>query len=54
MTPNNSLTAVVTTFNNEATLDACLASLRFADELIVLDSFSTDATESIAQKHGAR
>lgn len=52
MNRNTPLTAVVTTFNNEATLEACLTSLRFADELIVLDSYSTDTTESIAQKHG--
>lgn len=47
------LSAVITTLNNAETLEACLASLAFADELIVLDSFSTDATQAIAQKHGA-
>ena len=38
------MSGVVTTFNNAATLDACLASLAFCDERIVLDSGSTDAT----------
>ncbi len=48
------LSAVVTTYNNAATLDACLASLAFADEVLVLDSGSTDETAAIARRHGAR
>lgn len=48
------LSAVVTTLDNAATLDACLASLRFCDEIVLLDSGSTDATLEIAQKYGAR
>jgi len=48
------LSAVVTTYNNAATLDACLASLAFADEVRVLDSGSSDATVAIAERHGAR
>lgn len=47
------LSAVVTTFNNAATLGDCLASLAFCDELIVLDSESSDDTRAIAQRHGA-
>ena len=48
------LSAVVTTFNNAATLEACLASVAFCEERVVLDSGSTDATREIAQRHGAR
>jgi len=48
------LSAVVTTFDNAATLDRCLASLAFCDEVVVLDSGSSDATREIAQQHGAR
>ncbi|MEM7406055.1 MAG: glycosyltransferase family 2 protein [Pseudomonadota bacterium] len=48
------LSIFVTTFNNEETLDACLASAAFADELVVLDSYSTDRTVDIASHHGAR
>ena len=47
------LSGVVTTFNNGATLEACLASLAFCEELVVLDSGSTDATREIALRHGA-
>src|SRR5205085_4470358 len=48
------LSAVVTTFNNAATLERCLASVAFADDLVVLDSGSTDATVEIATKYKAR
>ena len=49
-----SLSAVVTTLDNARTLDHCLASVAFAEELLVLDSGSTDATLDIARKYGAR
>ncbi len=48
------LSAVVTTFNSAQTLSACLASLAFCDELVVLDSGSSDATAEISLNHGAR
>ncbi len=48
------LSVVVTTLDNAATLAACLGSVRFADDLVVLDSGSTDATPAIAAAHGAR
>ena len=47
------LSVIVTTFNNEATLQRCLESVGFADEIVVLDSFSTDATVAIAKRCGA-
>ncbi len=52
MTPR--LSGVVTTLDNGATLEACLASLAFCDELVLLDSGSSDATLEIALRHGAR
>jgi glycosyltransferase involved in cell wall biosynthesis len=48
------LSVVVTTFNNADTIDACLRSVAWADEIVVLDSGSTDATAGIAGQHGAR
>lgn len=49
------LSLVVTTLDNAATLDRCLASAAgLAAELLVLDSGSADETESIARRHGAR
>jgi hypothetical protein len=41
--------------NEEANLDACLAGVAaLADDTIVVDTGSTDATKSIALRHGAR
>ncbi len=45
---------VVTTLNNAATLERCLSSAAFADDIVVLDSGSADATLDIAKKHEAR
>jgi len=43
------------TLNEEANLPRCLDSCAgLADEIVVLDSGSTDATETIARKFGAR
>lgn len=48
------LAAIVLTFNEEQHLPDCLASLQWADEVIVFDSLSTDRTVAIAQAAGAR
>ena len=48
------ISVFVITFNNAKTLENCLKSVRWADEIVVLDSFSTDNTISIAEKYGAR
>lgn len=48
------LSAFVTTFNNAQTLSACLESVQWADEIVVLDSYSTDETMQIAEKYGAK
>lgn len=48
------LSVFVTTLDNAATLERCLASVSFADEIVVLDSGSQDATAEIAARHGAR
>ena len=47
------LSAVVTTLDNAATLERCLASLAWCDEIVLLDSGSTDATQEIAHRFGA-
>lgn len=48
------LGAVVITFNESAHIADCLASLAFADETLVFDSFSTDETVMLAEQAGAR
>ena len=46
--------AVILTLNEERALPGCLASLRGCDDVVVLDSGSTDATAALAEAAGAR
>src|SRR5690606_41902640 len=48
------LSACIITFNEADRLGDCLASLAFCDEIVVVDSGSTDATAAIARQAGAR
>lgn len=49
------ISAVIITYNEESFIDNCLSSLHgVADEIIVVDSFSTDRTEEICRKHGVK
>jgi len=48
------LTVLVPTRNEEANLRDCLESVKWADELFVVDTFSTDGTLEIAREFGAR
>ena len=52
--PRAPLSAVLITHNAAAQLDGCLASLDFADEIVVVDSGSSDTTAEIASRRGAR
>jgi glycosyltransferase involved in cell wall biosynthesis len=48
------VSALVLTYNEEANLPRCLQSLSWCDDIVVLDSFSTDATVNIAHSAKAR
>jgi len=48
------LTVAIIALNAAAQIGACLASVDFADEVLVVDSGSTDDTGAIAKRHGAR
>jgi glycosyltransferase involved in cell wall biosynthesis len=50
-----SISAVIITFNEQDFIGKCLASLEgIADEIIVVDSFSTDSTEEICKRYNTR
>lgn len=48
------LSAVIITRDAAAPLPECLQSVRFADEILIVDSGSQDGTRDIAKRHGAR
>lgn len=48
------LSACIVAMDEEDRLPACLASLDFCDEIVVVDSHSKDRTRELAAAHGAR
>ncbi len=48
------LSVLVPVKNEAANLRDCLAGVSFAEEIVVVDSASTDATQAIAEESGAR
>ena len=54
MVSREAFSAVIITLNAAAQIEACLQSVAFADEVLVVDCGSTDATLALAQKAGAR
>ncbi len=52
MTP---ISAIIITFNEEKNISRCIESLQgVADEIVVVDSLSTDSTQQICAQHGVR
>lgn len=45
------LSVVITTFNEEVNVAECIESVLFADEILLVDSFSKDGTVEIAGKY---
>lgn len=50
----NNISAIVITKNEEKVIDDCLQSLSFVDEIIVIDSFSSDNTLSLVKKYNVK
>ncbi len=52
MTP---ISVVIITYNEERNIGRCLESVQgLADDIVILDSFSTDNTQKICEQYGAR
>lgn len=49
-----SVSVAILTLNEESTLPACLASVQWSDDIVVLDSFSHDKTLEVARSRNAR
>ncbi len=54
MSESTPLSACIITLNEADNIAACLESLAFCDEIVVVDSGSTDATCELARGCGAR
>lgn len=48
------LSVIILTHNSEDVLNDCLQSVSFADEIVIVDSGSTDCTLTIARAHHAK
>lgn len=48
------VSCLILTFNEEVNIGRCLASLSWCDDIVIVDSGSSDRTVEIARSHGAR
>jgi glycosyltransferase involved in cell wall biosynthesis len=48
------LSVIITTFNEEVNIADCIESVAWADEILVVDSFSTDRTVEVAKRYPVR
>jgi glycosyltransferase involved in cell wall biosynthesis len=51
---NNKLSVYIIAYNEEPKITDCLESVKWADEIVLADSFSTDKTAEIAKRYGAK
>jgi glycosyltransferase involved in cell wall biosynthesis len=54
MSASPPVSCLIYTLNEEVNLPHCLGSLRWCDDVVVVDSFSSDATAELARAAGAR
>jgi len=50
-TPRQKLSALIITYNEMGYIEKCIDSISFADEIIVVDSYSTDGTYEYLLDH---
>ncbi|MFZ4591399.1 MAG: glycosyltransferase family 2 protein [Ignavibacteria bacterium] len=51
---SNKITVLITSFNSEKNIERALKSITWCDEILVVDSYSTDNTISIVEKYNAK
>ncbi|MDP2912449.1 MAG: glycosyltransferase family 2 protein [Candidatus Omnitrophota bacterium] len=49
-----SVSAVIITYNEENNIRRCLESLRWVNEIVIVDGYSADKTAAIAKEYGAK
>lgn len=54
MTNKVKITGLVLTHNSETTIEECLESLKWVDEIVLIDDESSDQTREIAYKYNSR
>lgn len=54
MSERPGISACIVAMNEEDRIADCLASVDFCEEVVVVDSHSSDATREVAARHGAR
>ena len=54
VTGDSGLSACIITFNEADRIEACVRSIEFCDEIVVVDAHSTDRTRELAATLGAR
>lgn len=54
MSEGGGLSACIITFNEAQRIEACVRSVSFCDEVLIVDSHSTDGTRALAAALGAR
>lgn len=52
--PMEKISVVVVTFNEELNIERCLGGVQWADEIVVVDAFSTDTTAEICRRMKAK
>ena len=50
-TPKQKVSALIITYNEMGYIERCIDSIAFADEVVVIDSYSTDGTFEYLQNH---
>jgi glycosyltransferase involved in cell wall biosynthesis len=50
----NKVSVIILTKNEEPVIRDCLESVKWADEIVVVDNYSTDGTLEIVKKYGAK